>query len=402
MENREKGNRTIEGLVEGLLGQLLLKDYKKGSLYNYRKKFNALKLFMDDNNISVYSSDVGDDFLKDYYINHKVGVSFNRSLRTAIERLNDYNEGKVYSLQRTKEPLQLSTEYMLLLEEYLLFCKKNSNKARTINNKRQFCGSFLNALDNMGCYSIRSIKSNHVCKACLIFKNKDAWAAIRLFLKYLSQENFITSDYSPLVPHYKKPYVLPTTYTQEEVLRFEEAIDRTSKTGIRDYAMLLLAIRLGMRSGDIVRLTLNEINFDSNSIHLLQEKTLNPLELPLLPEIKNAIKDYYENARPNVKEEIIFLRCKAPYQRITTSVLRFSTTKYFHKGNINISDKKHGLHTFRSSLASSMINEDMPYDVVRKILGHTDPDDISKMLTFQIPYITKAFWLTLRKSYIEI
>lgn len=141
--------------------------------------------------------------------------------------------------------------------------------------------------------------------------------------------------------------------------------------------MLLLATRLGMRSGDITRLTFDEIDFEGNTIHLIQEKTLQPLELPLLPEIKDAIMNYIGNTRPKVNDECrIFLRQKAPYQGITTSAIRFAITKYFRKAGIHISDKKHGAHAFRSSLASSMVNDQVPYDVVRKVLGHTDPNAI--------------------------
>ena len=182
-------------------------------------------------------------------------------------------------------------------------------------------------------------------------------------------------DYSIIVPHYTRAFVIPTTYSENEILKFENAIDRWSKPGIRDYAMLLIATRLGMRSGDIARLTFDEIDFENNSIHLVQEKTLQPIELPLLPEIKDAILDYIKNARPTVDDEChIFLRQNAPYQKITTSVLRFAATKYFRKAGIDISGKKHGIHAFRSSLASSMVNDNVPYDVVRKVLGHKDPD----------------------------
>jgi integrase len=129
----------------------------------------------------------------------------------------------------------------------------------------------------------------------------------------------VEHDYSTIVPHYTKAFVIPTIYSEKEILRIENAIDKLSKTGSRDYAMLLLATRLGMRSGDIVHLTFDEIDFENNSIHLVQEKTLQPLELPLLPEVKDAILDYIQNARPIVDNECIFLRQNAPYQGVNFS-----------------------------------------------------------------------------------
>lgn len=218
--------------------------------------------------------------------------------------------------------------------------------------------------------------SSYICKACVKIQNKDAWAVIRMFLKFLNLSDFVKADYSTLVPHYKRATIIPVTYSENEVHRFETAIDRTTATGKRDYAMLLLATKLGIRSGDIAKLSLDELDFDQNTIHLIQEKNSQPLVLPMLPEIKEALDDYIENGRPKVDQNYVFLRMNAPYQRITTSALRFATTRYFKKAGIDISDKKHGPHIFRSSLASSMVNDDIPYDVVRSILGHTDPDAV--------------------------
>jgi len=274
-------------------------------------------------------------------------------------------------------PVKLPENYAVFLKNYLFFCQQDGNRSRTIKKKRKFCEDFLTFLIALGCNDIRDMNSTQICKACLRFRNKDAWAVIRMFIKYLYRENVIKHDYSTLIPHYTRPFVIPTIYSEKEILRFEKAIDQTSKTGIRDYAMLLLATRLGLRSGDIVRLTFNEINFEGNFIHLVQEKTLQPIDLPLLPEINDAILNYIKNTRPKVDDEChIFLRQNAPYQGITTSVLRFITTKYFQKAGIDISGKKHGVHTFRSSLASSMVNDQVPYAVVQKVLGHKDPDAI--------------------------
>ena len=205
-------------------------------------------------------------------------------------------------------------------------------------------------------------------------KNRDGWAAIRAFLKFLSTSRIHRSDFSTLVPHHKRTIHVPTIYSEKEILKFESAIDRTSDIGKRDYAMLLLATRLGMRSGDIAKLSTNELDFAQNKIVISQQKTGEALYLPMLPEVREALADYIHNARPKVTGETIFLRHIAPYQEISTSVLRFETTRYFRAAGIDITGKKHGPHTFRSSLASSMVNDGIPYEAVRKILGHSNPN----------------------------
>jgi site-specific recombinase XerD len=72
----------------------------------------------------------------------------------------------------------------------------------------------------------------------------------------------------------------------------------------------------------------------------------------------------------------LFIRAQAPFEKISTSIIRHALTESFKAAGIDISNKKHGPHTLRSSMASSMINSNIPYNIVRKTLGHTDPQAI--------------------------
>jgi integrase len=131
-----------------------------------------------------------------------------------------------------------------------------------------------------------------------------------------------------------------------------------------------------MRSGDIVNLTLDDLAYANDKLFFSQQKTGDSHELPLLPEIKEALEDYISNGRPETSDRRVFIRQYAPYQGITTSLLRIDTTRYFHTAGIDTTGKKHGPHAFRSSMASSMVNDSVPYEAVSKILGHSDPNII--------------------------
>jgi integrase len=165
---------------------------------------------------------------------------------------------------------------------------------------------------------------------------------------------------------------LPATYTDNEISRLENGINRNTRDGKRDYAFILLASRLGMRVGDIAGMTFENIDFNCNSINFIQKKTGQPLSLPLLPQIREAIAEYIQYARPNVKNNYLFIRLNAPFEKISTSTIIHAVTKYFKAAGIDISNRKHGPHSLRSSMASSMVNSDVPYDVIRKALGHTN------------------------------
>jgi site-specific recombinase XerD len=121
-----------------------------------------------------------------------------------------------------------------------------------------------------------------------------------------------------------------------------------------------------------VNITLDDIDFESETLAFVQQKTGELLVLPLLSEIKKALYDYINNSRPKTTERRVFIRQLAPYQNIENTTLYCATARSFHAAGINITGKKHGPQTFRSSLASSMVNDSIPYEAVRKILGHSN------------------------------
>src|SRR5699024_11571966 len=89
-------------------------------------------------------------------------------------------------------------------------------------------------------------------------------------------------DYSGVVPLFKRPQPYPSVYTAEEMLTIENSVDQDSPHEERDYAALLLATRLGIRSGDISSMTFKELDFEGNLVRLTQHKTGIPIELPMV------------------------------------------------------------------------------------------------------------------------
>ena len=367
---------SVERLSADLLKLLLSKGYRNETLNNYRRTLTLVELFMKKKQLKDYTEEIGESFLADQIDRRHITHCRQGHIRTVLRRLNEFYSGTKYQLNKPAASVQIPVQFTGLLEDYLSVCTRLGNKKGTIVAKRNFCGRFLYFMHNAGCEDIRNISTNYIYSAYLSFTNKEAFAAVKSFLWYLYEKNIVNFDYSGIVPKYRKPKVLPTTYTPAETHRMENIINQNSKTGKRDRAILLLTTRLGMRSGDIIRLSFENIDFEHGTICLTQNKTGQPLSLPLLPEIKEAILEYIREARPPIENSFLFLRENAPFERITTSAIRFMLTGYFKAAGIDISNKRHGPHALRSSLVSSMINSDVPYEVVRKLLGHTDPQAI--------------------------
>lgn len=376
MNSEKTKTLSFSGLLNELIQSLEDKSYDRLTLDNYRRTLRKIEPYMDENGIDAYTPEVGWHYYEFYLAKNEPGVSRQKAIITAIRRLNDFYSGIEYKVQQQHQVELLPDNFEYVLDLFSLQCNEAGNKVNTIKAKKRFIRCFLKDCIDLGCMNIYSLKPSDVAKACLRVENKDSWAIIRAFLKFLSFNGIIEADFSTLVPRYRKPTHLPDTYSEKEIFQIEKVIDRTTNIGKRDYAMLILATRLGIRSGDIVKLSLVDLDFKRDQITFIQQKTGERLRLPMLTEVKIALTDYINNARPKVTGDTVFLRQNAPFKEITTSVLRFVTTRYFKMAGIDIIDKKHGPHTFRSSLANSMINDDVPYEAVTKILGHTDSDAI--------------------------
>lgn len=370
-------NTQFQKLLETFIVLLKEKSYKDYVVDNYRRTLAKIDLYMQDNEIKRYTPEVGICYCAYYVKQHQTGKSRTAAIQTAVGRLNDFLLGKEYRVQRLyHDTAALPNDYEDAVRAYEQICHESGNKNNTVFSKCQKVRSFLWLCVELGYPDVSSLLPSCITRACLMFTNKEAWAPIRAFLKFLCVNGSSDIDFSTVVPHYSRSVRLPVSYSVEVVRKIESAIDRNTKIGKRDYAMILLASRLGMRSGDIVLLCKNNIDFGSKWIGFTQQKTGERIRLPLLSEVEGALKDYLLNARPVSLENRIFLRCNAPFEPVTTSVLRFETTKYFKVAGIDIEGRKHGPHAFRSSLATSLVNVAVPYEAIRKILGHTDPDAV--------------------------
>jgi integrase len=101
-----------------------------------------------------------------------------------------------------------------------------------------------------------------------------------------------------------------------------------------------------------------------------------PQQLELLPEIEDAILSYISTVRPVSDMPNVFLSTKAPIRPITAKTVYSFISHRFETSDIDTRDRKRGGHALRMTLASELVAEKVPYDVVRKILGHDDPISI--------------------------
>jgi len=198
-------------------------------------------------------------------------------------------------------------------------------------------------------------------------------SALRSFLCFMYKKGLTGEKLVKAVPSSgaRKNSVVPTI-TKIEENQLLQSIDRTTRIGKRNYAMLLLAMRTGLRSIDIINLELSDIDWRKRTISITQQKNGRPLTLPLLADVGNSLADYILNARHHSSLPYVFLRCQTPYTKLSGRSACFAIScSVMKKAGIRQSDnQRKGFHIFRHSVAARMLSQETPLSVISNTLGH--------------------------------
>ena len=334
--------------------------------------------FMDFQKIENFTSSVGQDYNRKKIGNRQL-KDLSKAERDAIHFVNilcEFFETGI--IKPRKKPVFFEGAIGQLMTEFLSYKMTLRLKEHTIDWHKQCLYRFLVFLNKAGIASIKSLSHIHILN---YIKSIDPSRVgltrmmiqnLRGFLRYLYDQHHMDIDLSEIIPKFNRrnPAQLPSTYSQVEVEKLINSIDRGTACGKRDYAILLLAARVGLRASDIANLKFENLNWEKCTIELCQFKTGRPLELPLLPEIGNALIDYLKYGRPKTNESCVFMLAKKPFTRLYPYSVGGMVQSYFLKAGIEIESKKHGVHTLRHSLAVNMLEKGTTLPVISEVLGH--------------------------------
>jgi len=204
-------------------------------------------------------------------------------------------------------------------------------------------------------------------------------SAIRMFLRYLDFIGMVDGAnlFVPSIPAPKKR--IPEYLCIEEQASLLSSFDTSTEKGARDYAMVLLAIRTGLRSCDILNLRHEEINWRDLTISITQKKTGAPLMIPLPIDVARAIAFYIGVHKEGRASGTVFLGSKGVGIPRSYPIAR----KALDQARVRIGHPKRGFHLFRFTFTANMIADGVPIDTLSNLLGHAKKDS-------SIPYISYA------------
>ena len=321
----------------------------------YSRCINALAEYQRSGNVTLY-------------------LVMDKRAYTFPEGFKDSAEAYIFHRQKIGITEKSNKIFSLYLERFFVFLKKRDiSSLDTLSLK-----DVLDFMTSLSCYEKPTI--NH------------AMRAVRYYLKYCYENGFMGKEmFSKLPnPHYNRQSRLPSSYSADEVTKLLDSIDLGNPCGVRDYAIILLIARLGLRSSDVANLRFSNIDWEKEAIRLIQVKTGNPLELPLPEDVGGAIINYLKNARPKTDSDHVFVRQVPPYTDFNPGAVGALVRVRLQKSGIHLEGKKKGSHTLRHSLASRLLEHKIPLPVISEILGHTTTETTMTYLRIDIGELKKC------------
>ncbi|MEI6703174.1 MAG: site-specific integrase, partial [Deltaproteobacteria bacterium] len=198
--------------------------------------------------------------------------------------------------------------------------------------------------------------------------------ALRSFFRFLRYQGDIVTDLAAAVPSVAdwRSSEIPKYLSHADVEHLLQNCDRTTVIGRRDYAVLLLLAHLGLRAGEVVTMTLDDIDWEAGVI-TIHGKGRRQDPFPIPQDIGEALVTYLLHGRPQCHNRRVFLRAKAPIKGFTASaaiddIVRRALTR------AGLSPIHKGAHLLRHSLATYMLSQGASFAEIGEILRHSTPN----------------------------
>lgn len=384
-------------IVEAVASYLSNQIIHKGTIRAYHIALNELKSFCNNFYGNLCDIKVIKVFLEKAEQAYRNGnksksalVMCKRVCRAAEEFLET---GEVsYKLVKSSHHRQLNSTSSEIIQAFEDWLKQQYRSVWTIIRYISDARQILYYVEDSGISSLSELNSSIVSDFLLELSNRRAhpgntiWG-LKAFFQYLMSESLIDSSVLKALdlksPCHTKVYL---GFSESECQAIFDAVDRTTATGKRDYAMMLLAKDTGLRSEDIRKLMLHDIDWHNSEISVVQSKTQKPLVLYLTDRVGNAIAEYILNGRPESEAREVFLKAKRPFTRIINRP--GIVQKYVKLSGIQLNEHvKLGFHAFRRKLGTALLDAEVPLPTAGEMLGQVSLNSMKPYIAVDIDHL---------------
>lgn len=348
--------------------------------------------FLAGRGLSTASDQVCVDFIADQTgiglgaLRESVGDRAVQAVRRPVVLMADALAGRAVVVDRSVIPAKdgCPARFRPLRDDYLASCRARGNAEATVAAKDKAVSRFLGYLDDMGAGDLAALGVRDVSGFLLRQRGqrRKTVAAMRSsladFLAFLAAAGRTPQSLADRLPPHRhvRHESEPHLWTADEIRRLLAMIDRQSATGKRDYAMILMTARLGLRISDLRQLELGDLDWRAKTIAIVQQKTGRPLSLPLLNDVGWAIIDYVGHGRPETACPKVFVKHRHPFDAFGgSSSIACRLSRHAARAGIDFPpDQACGMHSLRGALAVAMIGNGAPIPVISAVLGHASSD----------------------------
>ena len=284
--------------------------------------------------------------------------------------------------------LPKTDEYKKILVEFQGVLTEEDKYPTTIRSYSSIASRFLIYLENMGITMFSNVKNQNLldyfqtdrfkCRNLKGFQCE--LCALKRFLRFATDSGYTactTLLYALPKIRNSSNKIITTIDEKIEADLLEDEPD--SLVNKRDQAILLLALHTGLRSCDIRALRFCDIDWEKETIHIRQKKTGVDLEIPIDSATQNAIIDYILNERRTCELDYIFVTSVGPIKKLARRHYRM---KYRAQGTESYENLPHdGLHIYRRTFASRLLQSGTPLPLISEMLGHIDKNSVRVYLS---------------------
>lgn len=277
----------------------------------------------------------------------------------------------------------------VLYDDYMIFRKRSASCAPS--TEATIRAAIFNFFDYMNLRGMKSLsdvsaidlKNWHIQSRHSSARARNLYTSqLRIFFEYLADKGFVLPNLSlALTPQCSSRTSIVEVLTPEQIKRIDEyRLSASKPMELRNAAIVLLGLRMGMRSVDICKLMISDISWKDQTISFVQQKTGVFVTLPMPTDVGNSLYRYITEGRPCVQgNNQIFLSHVPPYPGLKQATAASRSIQHIFADN-SISAPK-GFHITRRTFASSMLRSGSSVPLIASALGHAGIQSVDPYLS---------------------
>jgi site-specific recombinase XerD len=366
---------------DGLSAYLKEKQYSVGGARSILSRgclFNDFLLEKDITDCREISQALIDEFLDEYLRDHRTTSLYKTaraSCRGVLRRVVDYLKAAGVAIPNEKE--SVPTAFRWILDPYLHYLRQTCQLAeKTIRRKLVIACGFLEGLGSSATRRGMKTLRPETVEQYLVKHMKDSpenrrtlTSALRGFLRFCAERRYMNCDLStviPSVPSYRHAS-LPKGMEDSALQRMLNAVPVDTKTGARDYAIMLLMMAYGIRGKSAAEVLLDDINWRRSTIRIRAQKGGKEVILPLLESVGEALVRYLRCRHETPLREL-FVTTRAPVNPLNGQMISRLIRRYMNEAGVHI--PRGGSGMLRHSWAIRALAHDSPIKAIADVLGH--------------------------------